>query len=118
MAKPKRATIDQSEITPVNTNMFADTAAGAPRADPAAQNAPAKTDKRTVPAKEKVRAVSVALTNEEYEIFDQIAAELKPLAATRMAVMNYALRRFLQDYQEGKLQITTKAESGRVVITD
>jgi len=114
MAKPKRPAFDQSEIAPLNTNIFADTSA----ATPTAPDEPKTIGHVKKPKGEKVRAVSVALRDEEYRDFDQIAGQLQPLAATRMAVMNYALRRFLRDYKAGKVQVTTKAEDGRIVITD
>ena len=105
----KKSTINRDEIAPVNTNPFA------PTAPPATDSTP---DRRKVAPSDKVRAVSVALTDAEYAEFDRIASETSPLQTTRMAVMNYALRHFIAEYRAGRIKLETFAEHGRVRIKE
>ena len=104
----KKSTINRDEIAPINTNPFAPTTPPATEGD----------DRRKVAPQDKVRAVSVALTDAEYQAFDRIASETTPLQATRMAVMNYALRHFIREYRAGRIKMETFAEHGRVRIRE
>ena len=108
----KKPTINRDEIAPINTNPFAPTT---PPAQPLPEG---NTDRRKVLPKDKVRAVSVALTDAEYDEFDHIASETSPLPATRMAVMNFALRYFIAEYRAGRIKMETFAEHGRVMIRE
>jgi hypothetical protein len=107
----KKPTINRDEIAPVNTNPFAPT-------QPAQPLPEGNADRRKVLPKDKVRAVSVALTEAEYAEFDRIASETSPLPATRMAVMNHALRYFIAEYRAGRIKLETFAEHGRVRIKE
>lgn len=64
---------------------------------------------------DNVRPVSVSLRDSEYKAFDDIAAALHP-PATRMAVMNEALRDFLRRHKAGRVKLASRVEAGRVLV--
>lgn len=63
-----------------------------------------------------VRAVSVALRESEYIDLQRMADTCQPFSATRMAVMNEAIRVFMKLHESGKVRLTTYCEDGRVKI--
>lgn len=65
-------------------------------------------------ASDKVKPLSVSLRESEYREFDEIAGQVN---ATRMAVMNAALRDFLKRHRAGKAKPVVTIEKGRVVVS-
>lgn len=62
------------------------------------------------------RPVSVNLRESEYEDLQRIADTCQPFGATRMAVMNEAIRMFLRMHQVGMVIVTSYCEDGRVKV--
>ena len=70
-------------------------------------------DRRLKPRTAKVRPVSVSLTVGEYDDIDQIAGTVD---ATRMAIMNAAIRHTLTLYHAGKAKLKSETRGGRVLV--
>ena len=88
---------------------------------PTAQTTPAATDaafdlddRRRRPEGQKVKPLSVSLTNDEYE---EIGVLGDSIGATRMAVMNAAIRYTTALYRAGKVKIKAGTKAGRVTVT-
>lgn len=109
MAKGKKVTIQE--------NPFAKTDRPAQSRTPMDAGAPSEPQPVQIEPGDKVRAVSVSLRESEYVAFDEIAANLSP-AATRMAVMNEALRIFLRAYKADRVKIKSDVEGGRVIVRE
>jgi len=71
------------------------------------------TDRRRKPEESKVKPMSVSLTVAEY---DEIGAIGDSAGATRMAVMNAAIRHTLALYRAGKVKAKAGTKAGRVTI--
>ncbi len=118
MAKRKKVTIQESPFA--KTERSAPAARpdrGQPTPTPAAATGGTDDARAQGEVTDKVRAVSVSLRESEYATYDQIAAGLDP-AATRMAVMNEALRIFVRMYRAGKIKIASGIEGGRVIVRE
>lgn len=122
MAKSKRVTIPESPFA--KTDRAPTSATTAARSDRRQQAAAKESSAATSPPGEgeggvtdKVRAVSVSLRESEYAAYDEIAAGMNP-QATRMAVMNEALRIFVRMYRAGKIKIASGIEGGRVIVRE
>ena len=70
-------------------------------------------DRRLKPRAAKVRPVSVSLTVGEYDDIDAIAGSVD---ATRMAIMNAAIRHTLTMYHAGKVKLKPDTKAGRVLV--
>ena len=71
------------------------------------------TDRRRRPEHTKVKAMSVSLTVGEYDEIDSVAASI---GATRMAVMNAAIRYTMALQRAGKLKVSTGTKAGRITV--
>ena len=69
------------------------------------------TDRRRRPEGSKVKPLSVSLTNDEYE---EIGTLGDSIGATRMAVMNAAIRYTMALYRAGKIKAKGTPKAGRV----
>ncbi len=109
--------------TTIKAGLFAKTSAPTPLAPTTTATLPTPqanraevfdpSDKRRRPEATKVKAMSVSLTNAEYEEIDRVAI---PIGAKRMTLMNAAVRYTMALIREGKLKAKSDTQNGRVVI--
>jgi predicted transcriptional regulator len=102
----------------INPDLFAKTATHPEQAAPTERvyrPHPGRAAPTEAAKPDNVRPVSVSLRDSEYKAFDEIAGKLNP-QATRMAVMNEALRDFLRRHKAGKVKLASRVESGRVLV--
>jgi hypothetical protein len=116
MAKKPKVTIQENPFAKTDRPAPARGQDPAGASSSASQPRPAAAERHSEPG-DKVRAVSVSLRESEYAAFDEIAAGLNP-AATRMAVMNEALRIFMRMHMDGRIKIASSIEAGRVVVRE
>lgn len=68
-------------------------------------------DRRRRPEGQKVKPLSVSLTNDEY---DEIGVLGDSIGATRMAVMNAAIRYTMALQRAGKVKLKSGIKAGRI----
>lgn len=102
--------------TTIAPGLFKKTAPTAPASMQAAATDEAfdPNDRRRKPEEAKVKPMSVSLTVAEY---DEIGAIGDGAGATRMAVMNAAIRHTLALYRAGKVKAKTGTKAGRITIS-
>lgn len=95
----------------IKAGLFSKTTTPTPAATKQAATDAAATEKDEL---DKVAPMSVSLTKGEYAEMETWAAESN---ATRMAVMNAAIRYTMALYKAGKVKLKTGTKAGRVTVT-
>lgn len=96
----------------IKAGLFSKTTPAATKQAAATDEAFDPTDRRRRPEGSKVKPLSVSLMADEY---DEIGVMGDSIGATRMAVMNAAIRHTVALYRAGKVKLKANIKGGRIV---